>query len=360
MKKRKYIFLALVSLITVGTVLSFFIANSTLPSEINILWRQYFPAPPDEKHYQEKYSDKALELHKQGKYYEAIDVLRTGLGKVNNKSLEDDVIIIHLRIIQLYLKTKNIDMALNEIHYLMNLVTNPGDLIVSKNAVTEIYNVVTTVCTDINDPELTGKFHKIIFEYYKRELYDVLENIDSLFDLDPALYNFIYTLKRIKGSEKEMQLAQYILEWNKIKNNKHDMVVAYINKKLIESLCRKKEYSSAIKLLQTCPLLTQTQYEKIQVNIKIAQIYIKAGNSSAATKKLEKTLSTISKLRTYYESEKGTYFQDIGNAYSNMGKYDIALKYLQKARRFLSYNDDFAIDIDNDIKKVKEKAANKL
>ena len=357
---KKKILLAVVLLITAVTVLSFLIKNSTLPSEIHILWRHYFPAPPDEKYYQEKYSKQATELYRQGKYREAIDVLRIGLGKVDNKILEADVINIHFRIIQLYLKIKNIKLALNEMQYLMDLAATPGDLVVSKNAVTEIYSVVITVSAEINNPELTGNFYKTILNYYKREFYDKLKNLDSQFDLDPELHNFVYTLERIKGSEEEMRLAQYILEWNKIKNNKHDEVVAYINKELIKLLCRKKEYSSAIKLLQKSLVLTQDQCENIKVQIKIAQTYIKAGNYSVATKKLEKTLSTISKLRTYYEYDKGYYFQDIANAYSDMGKYDLALKYLQKARRLFSDDTYFANYIDDDIKKVKEKVAKKL
>ena len=356
----KKILLAVIPLITAGTILSFLIVNSTLSSEMNILWRQYFPAPPDKKHYPEKYSEKALELHNQGKYLEAIEVLRKGLGKVNNKSLEADVINVHFRIILLYLKIKNIKLALNEMQYLMNLAANPKGIVVSKNAVTEIYSVVTTVCAEINNPELTGKFHKIILDYYKREFYDVLENLDSLFDLDPALHNFVYTLERIKGSEEEMRLAQYIWEWNKRKNNEYDEVVSYSNEKLVKLLCKKKEYSSAIKILQNYLPTVQNQYENIKIHIKIAQIHIKAGHDLLATKKIEEILLTISKLRTYYEYDKGSYFQDIGNAYSDMGKYDLAFKYLQKARRFFSDNTDFTSYVDDDIKKVKEKAANKL
>ncbi|MFA6716989.1 MAG: hypothetical protein WCS27_16535 [Victivallaceae bacterium] len=359
MKKREKIFLVLALLIAAGAALSFLIANSTLPSEINILWRHYFPVPPDEKYYQEKYSNEAMKLHNQGKYREAMEVLRAGLKEVNNRNLEADVIIVHLRIIQLHLKLKNIDMALKEMNYLMDLAANPKNIVVSKKTVTEIYSAITTACMDINNPELTRKFYKIILDYYKREFHNTLENLDSLFDLNPALHNLIYILERIKGSKEEMEIAQYVLKWSQRKNNEHDMVVSCVNDKLVELLCRKEEYSSAIKVLQNYLPTVKDQNENIKIRIKIVQVHIKAGNYSIATKKLEETLSTISKLRTYYEDEKGSYFQDIGNIYSDMGKYDLALKYLQKARRFFSYSTDFTSYVDDDIKKVKEKAAKK-
>ena len=355
MKKKHKVYLILILITALS--LSFYIANSTILSEIAILRNNYFPAPPDKRYYQKEYLEKACLLKEKGDYLEAVKVLQNGLEKVENKNLETDVIGIHERIINIFILNKRINMALSEMEFLMNLVDSK-DIIVSQDSVDDVYLTIIRICAKIKNKKLTQKFRKKILRYHNQALDDSLEKPDSITPFR-RFYALCSVLGELDNSDKAIKIMQSIVALSKEKKNKYNYLFLCSHKALAELFCQNKDYSSAIKTLVNFLKISKNKEENIDIHIKIANIYVESKNFPAATKELEMTYSLILKLGDCEGYDEGLRFWMIGNVYRDMNKYKLALKLLQKALVNIE-SPSLINSLKEDIKIIERKLSTKL
>ena len=123
MKKKHEIYLIIILTLVTGSSLSFYIANSNIVLEIDILWKKCFPKL-DRSKYLKNCSNQAANLEKEGRYFKAIKILKKGLEKADNEKVNNDLITGYGQLINLFVlanKSENIIFQIEQLLALLNI-----------------------------------------------------------------------------------------------------------------------------------------------------------------------------------------------------------------------------------------------